>query len=514
MSVYSGITNISYSVGKEINRGGEGIIYDIPSMSNCVAKIFHPNCRTTTRERKIKAMIATNVSSSVKTQSTWPIDILYENGSFAGYIMLKLTDNTNINAIYSTSSNATLSERIVIAKNLCSAIQAIHDSGQVCGDLNPKNICVNTNSGRITLVDADSYHITDPATGHIFRCEVGLPEYFAPELQVSVSKSGRDLRTAPLPTFSVQTDLFALAVHIFALLMNGCHPFACAKNNVVNMPQLGTNKPSLPTLQPNENIIHDFFPFEDEKTGYSVPLYALDYKYLPNEIRALFHKAFKTTKRPTATEWYRALEKLNSMLIKCPNGHEFFKSTKKCPWCKVGQNMLAVVSSNQNNGYIGVTSNTNQGPLKKLVTAIRNYFYRQKLKFTTKATGFVANKVNRLYIGLIASGVIGGLLLGVLGFAEISADLIYELIKISISPSVYLVAFIIVGGGCGWLYSYLCSGKFRVSPIPWMYYLLLIPAAIASSVIGTLLIIGAIYLLVIIIICIIVILFLLAFLGG
>lgn len=44
-------------------------------------------------------------------------------------------------------------------------------------------------------------------------------------------QEGINLQNAALPTYTENTDNFALAIHIFALLMNGCHPFACAVND-------------------------------------------------------------------------------------------------------------------------------------------------------------------------------------------------------------------------------------------------------------------------------------------
>ena len=77
-------------------------------------------------------------------QVTWPIDVVYQNGKFAGYVMPKLSGAEELNVMYSDKYRCTLSEKITIAKNLCAALNAIHEAGQVCGDLNPKNIGVET----------------------------------------------------------------------------------------------------------------------------------------------------------------------------------------------------------------------------------------------------------------------------------------------------------------------------------------------------------------------------------
>ena len=83
--------------------------------------------------------------------------------------------------MYSDKYQCTLSEKITIAKNLCAALNSVHEAGQVCGDLNPKNIGVDPKGAKVTLLDTDSYHITD-ANAKVYRCEVGMPEYLAREV--------------------------------------------------------------------------------------------------------------------------------------------------------------------------------------------------------------------------------------------------------------------------------------------------------------------------------------------
>src|SRR6185436_15163783 len=69
----------------------------------------------------------------------------------------------------------------------------------------------------VTFVDCDSIQLRDPASGRVFRCPKGTPEYTAPELQ------GLDFHTVDRTESS---DAFALAVMVCQLLMAGSHPFA------------------------------------------------------------------------------------------------------------------------------------------------------------------------------------------------------------------------------------------------------------------------------------------------
>ena len=140
------------------------------------------------------------------------------------------------------------------------------------------------------LVDADSYHYVTEEK--VYRCEVGLADYMAPEIQKKLG-NGRTLRNAPLPTYTKQTDLFALAVHVFCLLMNGCHPFACAKEeNVINsnIQQLQSDfaMQSVVAPQPIDNIKNGFFPFYEKRPGIVTPVYAPEFLFLMKYRNCLF----------------------------------------------------------------------------------------------------------------------------------------------------------------------------------------------------------------------------------
>ena len=186
---YRGVNGAVYKVNKDrIARGGEGSIHEIQNMHEYVAKIFKKNKRDSEREEKICKMSASKFSNKTSEYTTWPLDVLYDEYGFAGYVMRRAQYNNSLSELYS-NSKYDLKVRLYAAYNLCAAIEEIHNMGQVCGDLNPRNICINLNAHdkdvyKVTLVDTDSYHfITDKK---IYRCEVGLAEYLAPEIQKKV----------------------------------------------------------------------------------------------------------------------------------------------------------------------------------------------------------------------------------------------------------------------------------------------------------------------------------------
>lgn len=385
-TTYTGKNGKLYTVIEPaLGKGGEGSVYSISGMPDYVLKVFKDDKRTETRHRKLLTMIATTLSPSAMQQITWPIDVVYQNGQFVGYVMPAIKNNEDLNVMYSDKYICTLSEKITIAKNLCAAINAVHNAGQVCGDLNPKNIGVDPQSARVTLVDTDSYHITDANGSRVYRCEVGLPEYLPREIQEKM-KNGQTLATAALPTFSKYSDLFALAVHIFALLMNGCHPFACALNNKTNIGHLSNSQPSVTLPQPIDNILTGYFPFYTKKAGYTTPKYAPSFDSLPQNMQNLFVRAFVNghndpTQRPDTVEWYNALTTMQQNLTVCSKNkkHMYPSHLKKCTWCELEAKPLPVPSTivqtpvkvtttatntTTNKSYASTATQTSSTPLK------------------------------------------------------------------------------------------------------------------------------------------------------
>lgn len=344
--LYTGVNgNVYTAIEPALGKGGEGSVHEILGNPLCVLKIFNEKNRSDQKHEKLIAMINTPLSMKALQQITWPMDVLYDDSSnFVGYVMPKLKDDENserLNLISYGCVECTLDKKISIAKNLCCALAALHDSEVICGDFNPANIIVNKRTGLVNLIDTDSYCIRDKNSGKVYRCEVGMPEYIAKELQEKLKRNkGEDLRTLPWPTFTKETDLFALAVHIFALLMNGCHPFACAlDNNADNIKQLSYSQTSIAAPQPIENIRNGFFPFYMKKQHITTPLYAPNFDFLPENLKEMFIRAFTMNPcdRPSAEKWFHELDKSLKRLTICKNNkeHIHFNHKDTCFFCEL-----------------------------------------------------------------------------------------------------------------------------------------------------------------------------------
>lgn len=357
--IYTGINgNIYTAIEPALGKGGEGSVHEILGNSLSVVKIFNKKQRTKLKHEKLLAMINTPLSMAVLQQIIWPIDVLYDNNhNFVGYVMPKLRNNedfNDLNVISHGCVECTLHEKIVIAKNLCCVLSALHDAEIICGDLNPNNIIANKRTGLVNFIDTDSYCIRDRNSGKVFRCEVGMPEYFAKEIHETLhDNKGNDLRTLSISPYTKETDRFALAIHIFELLMNGCHPFACAID--INTDDNTTyednwnpfahaadenidKRKSLAAPQPMENIRNGFFPFYMKKNNIKTPLYAPNFDFLPKNLREMFIKAFTMTPkdRPSAEEWFKELDKAQEKLKACKNNkkHTYFNHQDTCFFCE------------------------------------------------------------------------------------------------------------------------------------------------------------------------------------
>ena len=307
--------------------GGEGAIYDVHNYYNTVVKIYNPSKRTEHQEKKLKTMLSVKLDDNVAKQFAWPIDIIYQNGSFVGFVMKKI-QGVPLNVINSDYyKDLPLNKKITIAKNLVVVSHNIHQTGNLIGDMNPNNILVCPQTGLVSLIDCDSFHITDSSKRATFRCEVAMAEYLAPCVSQKLAK-GESLKTAYLPTFTKASDNFSLAIHIFQLLMAGTHPFALAIDSTRSK-----NQEELP--QPSENIKKGIFPYDKCPEGFKLPIYALPFEALPETLRALFIKCFSNGEYVAEHELFDALCEYEAKLKTCKtnHNHEYRKGLRKCPYC-------------------------------------------------------------------------------------------------------------------------------------------------------------------------------------
>ena len=258
----------------------------------------------------------------------WPLDILslvYAEQNFTGYLMPRVTGMRPIFNVYNPAMrrkhSPLFSYRYLLraARNLASAVSALHNRGYVIGDINESNILVSE-TALVTLVDTNSFQVTDPQTGDVYRCPVGKAEYTPPELQGK--RFSHIDRTA-------EHDRFGLAVLLFQLLMEGTHPFA-------GMFQGGGDPPPY-----EDRIISGHFAYGTRRVPYHPMPVAPVLDILHPALRQLFLRCFDDghfvpAARPDARAWQNALHQAEKELTVCQvNAQHLFSShLSACPWCE------------------------------------------------------------------------------------------------------------------------------------------------------------------------------------
>ena len=348
----TGMTGVKYQLdSKMLSDGGEGEIYRVlGGTGKKVAKLYKAGVPSRELEEKLKVMVKRPPSSKVMSQVAWPLDVIYDTGNkFCGFIMPELNINAELGDIYKypLQMDISASQKIIIAENICAVISEVHKAGYVFGDFNPRNIGVDKNSGTVAFLDTDTYHVVD--SGQAYRCNVCAPGYSAPELlekcaaHTTANPKDKDHAYAktPLQTFTKETDNFALAIHIFKLLMNGYTPYGGIKDTeAFSQASPGTGDAA---------VRRDNYCFKPGMKAQSPAIIPLD--SFPQEISDLFTRAFIIGKvdpkqRPTSIEWHSALANYEKVLTTCTKNplHQYDKKNRTCPLCEADERYEISVS--------------------------------------------------------------------------------------------------------------------------------------------------------------------------
>ncbi|WP_372517749.1 hypothetical protein, partial [Frankia tisae] len=326
-------------LGTRLASAGEGTVHDVVGRPEWVAKIFHLDLKGLVAKReKVTAMTLAKPAGAVSRDGsivlTWPQHLVLQGGVVLGYVMHKVDTNTTVE-IHSISNptdrrgplpnqpqwpkRADWAFLLNTAANLCIAVEAAHRVGAVIGDFQERNILVSDTS-RVTLVDCDSMQFT-ATSGRRYLCDVGRPEFTAPELR------NVDLKRTPR---SRSSDLFALAVHLHLLLMNGNHPFS---RGVWTGPG---EQPGASVLAAGGHWAGG--PRSLLRTHRLAPPPSI----LPDPIQTLFAQAFtygaaNPALRPSARDWRQALRAITIVTCRLNPIHRYPSHNQVCPWCVLEQ---------------------------------------------------------------------------------------------------------------------------------------------------------------------------------
>ena len=320
---FTGLHNESYITGRELGRGGEGCVYELQSHRDLVLKLYTEPL-SATKQAKLEQMIAMR-TDALASYAALPADLVKNaNGLVCGFVMKKLTAYVPLHHVFSPMDRKKMfpdkgyNFLVHVARNLATAFHQLHQAGIVVGDVNEGNILISS-SGLAAFIDCDSFQIPNGNT--YFFCEVGVPRYTPPEL-LRLQSFERVVRTT-------NTDNFSLAILLFQLLFLGRHPYAGKHRGAADIDEETAIKQ------------HQFaYSLQNLKKKLSPPPDSFDINALPEEVIALFHKAFESTDRPTPADWITALGTMLTNIVTCPISklHAYPANLTECPWCQFRKN--------------------------------------------------------------------------------------------------------------------------------------------------------------------------------
>lgn len=310
-----------------LGKGGEGAVYGVsslsgeglPDASSLVAKIYHePN--TGNRFQKVVAMMQSPPNSEY---IAWPLAALFDdNNKFQGFLMKKLdyefyrpwAEVSHASTRRVNAKNFDYRYALTAALNLSDLLESVHQAGHIVGDVNESNILVGGDA-TVFLVDTDSAQVVTP-DGKKYRCEVGKPEYTAPELTRGAFRD-QDRNT--------QTDLFAYSIAVWQIITGGTHP--------TDGKYVGEGDPPSITDRVRKGVypaIYGNNKYPEYKPLPRVPSEAINPELRANILQAL---SVAPENRGNFNSYREAIEKELSILKSCDNVSTHWFSGLSCPWC-------------------------------------------------------------------------------------------------------------------------------------------------------------------------------------
>lgn len=341
-------TGKAIEIGRELGKGGEGAVYEVPTNHHWAAKLYDARHQPDASKQAKLRYMATITDVELLRYTAWPQDTLHKtaNGPVVGFLMPKVSGRAPIHMLYNPAHRrqdypeAAWNFLVFAARNTAAAFAAIHHRGYVLGDVNQQNVLVGTDS-KVVLIDTDSFQLNANGLRHL--CEVRAPHFTPPELQ-GAAYLDRAPRTS-------NHDNFGLALLIFHLLFGGRHPYS-------GVPLRDDAGGAL------ENDIQAFryaYAPDGQLRGFNPPPKSIPIAIVPDPIQAMFTLAFTENgakrSRPTAKQWVTALDGLRGQLKRCATTpmHVYPDHIGRCPWCALKQHGAIYFLD----GAVGVTPTGN-----------------------------------------------------------------------------------------------------------------------------------------------------------
>ena len=314
------IHGIRYRLKREIDRGGQGVVYEVEGGKLAIKLIF--DSRSASRERLQNQLISVKRLPLRELAIARPVEML--RPPHLGYVMELLTDMVPIKTLIKLPEDTKsslewylngggLKRRLILLGHIAELLSQIHGKGLVYGDLSPNNIFISEDLdyNEVCFIDADNINFRSSPVSYVLNTN----GYGAPELVRG--KSG----------MNTLTDAHAFAVLAFQALCI-VHPLV---GDMVHdgKPELEEKafKGELPWIEhPDDNS-------NRRTAGISREV------VLSRKLRDLFEKTFgagltNPMKRPGITEWAERFYAAANAVLTCPNCKwGYYANETECPKC-------------------------------------------------------------------------------------------------------------------------------------------------------------------------------------
>lgn len=210
------------TLGNELARGGEGVIYPLAKRPEVLVKCYHAKVlqqRGDALQQKVGAMMQ-KAAMHRQGRLAWPqLNLFDAHQQWIGYAMYRhpgvplfyLAHPMLCREYFPDLTRQTLTSMLL---TLINQIKTLHAYGVFLGDVNLHNILCNPDTMELSLIDCDSYQIT--LDGTHYPCPVGSADMTPLEHQDCRFETLRHTR---------ESETFAVAILLFKCLMLGRHPY-------------------------------------------------------------------------------------------------------------------------------------------------------------------------------------------------------------------------------------------------------------------------------------------------
>lgn len=285
-----------HTLASEIGSGGEGSVYRTSTGLAC--KVFAPSRWTPTLLAKLELMLR---RPPRVPGVCWPLSLARRAGDTpVGYLMAAARGRELQKTIFIKPLLAAAfpdwdrRHLALVTVTILRRIIEIHRHGVLVGDVNPRNILVES-ADSVFFVDVDSYQVED------FTCPVGTPPFLHPDLL------GRDLGTV---LRTPAHEAFAVATLVFMLLLPGKPPYSHTGGG-----------------DPIANVRLGHFPYrlgETPTRGAPDGPWRFMWSWLPRRLREAFHAVFADGRVIHPEGWLKLVEDYRGMLEDGRLGREIY----------------------------------------------------------------------------------------------------------------------------------------------------------------------------------------------